>query len=70
MNGLQTKYAGQLQVVSLDFNDRNNVKAIAALGVRAHPTLAIIRKDGALHRLWYGAPKEGELDPLIEATLQ
>lgn len=70
MNGLQAKYADSLQVVSLDFNDPKNGRAISDLGIRAHPTLAIIRKDGTLSRLWYGAPKEGELDQLIEAVIR
>ena len=69
MDGLQTRYAGRLQVIRLNFNDRQNEKAISALGIRAHPTIAIIRADGTLSRLWLGAPKEGDLEPLIDAVL-
>lgn len=69
VNGIQTKYSGSLQVVRLNFDDPRNATVIAAMGIRAHPTLAIIRGDGTVSRRWFGAPKEGDLDPLVEAVL-
>ena len=69
MNGLEEEFKGRLQVVRLDFNAPKNRDAVAALGVRGHPTVVLIRRDGTISRTWLGLATADDLRPLVEAIL-
>lgn len=42
---------------------------IAALGVRGHPTLALLGRNGEVTRTWFGAAEVDDLRPLVEALI-
>ena len=69
MNGLQNEFADRLEVVRLNFDDRRNDEAIAALGIRGHPTIVLFNRDGERGRTWFGAVTADDLRPLLEALL-
>jgi hypothetical protein len=69
VNGLEVEFRDQLQVVRLDFNDREDEDVIAALAVRGHPTIVLIGRDGEIERTWFGAATAEDLRPLVEMLL-
>lgn len=69
VNGLEEDFGDDLQVVRLNFNDSENDAAIAALGVRGHPTIVLLNGDGEIHRRWLGAATDDDLRPLVQELL-
>lgn len=69
MDGIEQEYQGKLQVVRLNFNDARNEKVIAMLGVRAHPTIVFLDKDGQRQGQRLGPPTSEELRGLVEPLL-
>lgn len=69
VNGLEEDFGDELQVVRLDFNDSENDGAIAALGVRGHPTIVLLNREGEIHRRWLGAGTDDDLRPLVQQVL-
>ena len=69
VNGIEQEYAGRLQVVRLDFNDRKNDDAITALGVRGHPTIVLIDKNGGRFGARLGARTPEQMRTDVEALL-
>ena len=69
VNGLEEDFGDELQVVRLNFNDSQNDDAIAALGVRGHPTIVLLDSEGEIHRTWFGAATDEDLRPLVQELL-
>lgn len=69
MDGFEREYQGKLQVVRLNFNEAHNEKATAMLGVRAHPTIVLLDKDGQRQGQRLGPPSLDELRGLVESLL-
>lgn len=69
MNGLERDYSGRLQVVRLDFNSRQNERAIRALGVRVHPTIVLIDRRGRVQPLILGTQTDELLRPKVAALV-
>ena len=69
VNGIEQEYVGRLQVVRLNFNDRQNEEAITALGVRGHPTIVLLDKRGKIFRTRLGEQTDAMLRPHVEALL-
>ena len=69
VDGLEQDYAGRLQVVHLNFNDRKNGDAIRALGVRGHPTIVLIDRNGIPQEPLLGVQTDAKLRPKVEALV-
>ncbi len=69
VDGLEEEYDGELQVVRLDFGDRANRKVLRALRVSAHPTTALIGRDGTVRATWVGERAAAEIRPLVQSEL-
>lgn len=69
MDGLEREYQGKLQVVRLNFNEARNEKVVAMLGVRAHPTIVVLDKDGERRGQRLGPPSLEELRGLVDPLL-
>lgn len=69
MDGIEREYQGKLQVVRLNFNEARNEKVIAMLGVRAHPTIVLLDRDGQRQGQRLGPPSLEELRGLVEPLL-
>lgn len=70
VNGLEEEYGERLQVVRLNFNDRANDGVISALGVRGHPTIVLLDREGEVGRTWFGTATAEDLRPLVEALFE
>lgn len=69
MDGIEREYQGKPQVVRLNFNEARAEKAITMLGVRAHPTVVLLDKDGRRQGQRLGPPSLEELRGLVEPLL-
>ena len=69
MDGIEREYQGKLQVVRLNFNEARNEKVIRMLGVRAHPTIVFLDKDGQRLGQRLGPPSLDELRGRVEPLL-
>ena len=69
MNGIEQEYRGRLQVARLNFNDRKNEGAIAALGVRGHPTIVLLDKHGEKFATRLGEQTLDQLQSEVERVL-
>lgn len=70
MDGLEREYQGRLQVIRLDFNADRNKRAIEAMGVRVHPTVVLIDRNGQLRPLLLGPQSIDKMRPLIDELVQ
>ena len=70
VNGIEVEFGARLQVVRLNFSDEANGRAIAALGVRGHPTIVLLDRAGDVSRTWFGAADGEDLRPLVEALIE
>ena len=69
MDGIEREYAGKLQVVRLNFSDDRNMKVMEVLGVRAHPTIAFLDRDGRRQGQRLGPPGIEELRGRVDQLL-
>lgn len=69
VDGLQQDFAGGLQVIALDFGDRDERQAAQALGARVHPSIVLIAADGAIVAVIPGEQTDAGLRPKVEALL-
>ncbi len=69
VDGLEHDYAGRLQVVRLNFNDKKNDAAIRALGVRGHPTIVLIDRNGIPQAPLLGVQTDAKLRPKVETLV-
>lgn len=69
VDGLGQDYAGRLQVIKLDFNDAKNQPALAALGVKAHPTVVLIDRQGVAQPPLIGIQTDEKLRPKLAALV-
>ena len=70
VNGLEEEFGDRLQVVRINANDRAAGGVFAALGVRGHPTIVLLDRDGETDRAWLGPASADDLRPLVEALLE
>ncbi|GAB4330310.1 MAG: hypothetical protein Kow0010_15200 [Dehalococcoidia bacterium] len=69
VDGLEQDFAGRLQVIALDFGDRDERAAAQALGTRVHPSIVLVSAAGAIVQVIPGAQTEEDLRPVVEALV-
>lgn len=69
MDGIEREYQGKLQVVRLNFSEARNERVIAMLGVRAHPTIVFLDKNGQRQGQRLGPPSLEELRERVDGLL-
>jgi len=55
--------------MSLNFNERRNDQVISEMGVRVHPALVFIQRDGTIAQRWLGAAGETDLKSIIDGLI-
>ena len=55
VNGLEQEFSGQLQVMRLDADDPVNEQLMQDLGLRGHPSFAVIDAQGHITARFFGA---------------
>lgn len=56
MNGLETEFADRINVVRLNVAEPANARIQAEMGLRGHPSLALLDEEGEIARRFFGAP--------------
>ena len=69
VHGLEQEFAGRLQVITLDFGDRDERAAAQALGTRVHPSIVLVASGGGIVEVIPGAQTDGELRAKVEALV-
>ncbi len=54
VNGIESRYASQITVYRLDYNNPDDQRAAHAYAVRSHPVLLVIDQSGAQVARWSG----------------
>ena len=71
VNGLEEEFDGKASVISLDASVPANARLQSAYGLRGHPTLVVLGKDGRVSRRFFGPVTAGSLrDALAMVTGQ
>ena len=70
MSGLQATFAGRVEWVVLDVDDRtlNNIRG--QLGITAQAQYVLVNADGAIVGRWFGRLNENNIAAEIEGLLQ
>jgi thioredoxin-related protein len=69
VNGLQAKYQGQAEFVTLDFYARQNQELVRTYRVAYHPTFVVLDRAGNVVQTFRGYTAEAALDAaLAQAT--
>ena len=69
MNGLETEYAGQINFVALDAGESENFRIQQDYGLRGHPSVAILNKDGQVTQRYFGAKSAETLRDALNELL-
>ena len=62
VDGLESDFAGQAQVLQLDANEAENARLQQQYGMRGHPTFAVLDQNGRVVQTFVG--------PQVEVVLQ
>ena len=65
MNGLEAKYNGQVNFISLDIDDSRTDQFKQALGYRYQPHIFLVDGDGNILSQWVGFVAEQDLEGAI-----
>lgn len=69
MHGLEAKYAGQINFVYLDIDDRATDQFKQQLGYLYQPHIFLLDGSGNVIMEWVGFVREGELDQALMNSL-
>lgn len=69
VNGLETEFAGQLQVLRLDAAVPANAESELSYGLRGHPAFVVLAADGSVAATFVGPQSEGVLREAVTAVL-
>jgi thioredoxin-like negative regulator of GroEL len=69
VHGLEAEYGHQINFVYLDAALPENVQVQQAYGLRGHPTVAVLDKDGRLVQTFFGPQTADQLRPILQAII-
>jgi hypothetical protein len=69
VNGLETEYGGDINFVRLNATDATNEAYQQSLGLRGHPTVALLAADGTLSAQYIGEQSAETLRPALDALI-
>ena len=67
VDGLEEEFSGQVEVFRLDGEEPAEEQAAANLGLRGHPSFAILDADGQVSGRFFGAQPAGTLRSAMAA---
>jgi thioredoxin-like negative regulator of GroEL len=70
VNGLETEFAGQLQVIRLDAGVPINEELEFSYGLRGHPAFVVLAADGEVAATFIGPQTEEMLREAVTAVLR
>ncbi len=68
VNGLEADYP-EINFVRFDANKRENEFLQTQLGLRGHPSIALIAADGTVTQTWFGGQTEDTLRPALDTLI-
>ena len=69
VDGLESEFAGQANVMQLDANEVENAQLQQQYGLRGHPTFAVIDQNGRVAQTFIGPQTEDVLHEAITAVI-
>lgn len=69
MHGLEAEYGDQINFVYLDAALPENEQVQQVYGLRGHPTVAVLDKDGRLVQTFFGSQTADQLRPTLQAII-
>lgn len=70
VNGLEQEFAEQLQVMRLDADDPVNAQLMQDLGLRGHPSFAVIDTQGHITARFFGPQSAETLREAMQNVLE
>jgi thioredoxin-like negative regulator of GroEL len=70
VNGLEQEFSGQLQVMRLDADDPVNEQLMQDLGLRGHPSFAVIDAQGNITARFFGPQSAETLREALQNVLE
>ena len=69
VDGLESDFAGQVQVLQLDANETGNEQLQQQYGLRGHPTFAVLDQNGRVTQTFIGLQTEEVLHEAMTAVI-
>lgn len=70
VDGLEQEFSGQISIIRLDADDPANTQLMQDLGLRGHPSFALIDAQGQITARFFGPQSEDTLREAIENNLK
>ncbi len=70
MSGLEESFAGRIEFVLLDFDDKSLDNIRSQLGITAQAQYVVVNAAGEIVQRWFGVIDETEIASTLEALLQ
>lgn len=70
VNGLEQEFAGQIQVMRMDADDPVNAQLMQDLGLRGHPSFAVIDAQGHITARFFGPQSVETLREALQNVLE
>ena len=70
MNGAEEEYGASVNFYRFDANEPVNQRLQNSLGLRGHPAVAIIDRDGEVVQRLFGVQSAERLTPLLNAVAE